>query len=67
MTSTSFDPDRFKMGQRKIWDSAAEGWRTWWPHIEKAARIVNNKLVELAEIGAGQRVLDMAKGIGEPQ
>ena len=38
MTSNSFDPNQFKIGRDQIWDSAAQGYRTWWPHIEKAAQ-----------------------------
>jgi ubiquinone/menaquinone biosynthesis C-methylase UbiE len=34
--------------------------------MERAAQQVSNMLVELAEIKPGQRVLDVATGIGEP-
>lgn len=54
------------MSQRQSWGSVAQGWRTWWPHIEKAAQKLSTRLVELAEIKLGQRVLDIATGIGEP-
>ncbi|HET7283200.1 MAG TPA: class I SAM-dependent methyltransferase [Nitrososphaeraceae archaeon] len=69
MTSTSsfpFDPNQFKMGQRQSWDSVAQGWRTWWEPIEKGSQKLSNRLVELAKIKPGQRVLDIATGIGEP-
>jgi cyclopropane fatty-acyl-phospholipid synthase-like methyltransferase len=66
MTSNSFDPNQFKIGRNQIWDSAAQGYRIWWPHIEKAAQSLSNRLVELAEIKPGQRILDLATGIGEP-
>jgi ubiquinone/menaquinone biosynthesis C-methylase UbiE len=65
MTS-SFDPNQFKMGQRQNWDSVAEGWKQWWEPIEKGAQKLSNRLIELAKIKAGQRVLDIATGIGEP-
>ena len=67
MTSPfQFDPNQFKMGQRQSWDSVAQGWRTWWEPIEKGSQKLSNRLVELAEIKPGQRVLDIATGIGEP-
>jgi ubiquinone/menaquinone biosynthesis C-methylase UbiE len=65
MTST-FDPNQFKMGQRQNWDSIAEGWKQWWDAFEKGAQGLSNRLIELANIKSGQRVLDIATGIGEP-
>jgi ubiquinone/menaquinone biosynthesis C-methylase UbiE len=66
MTSTSFDAHQFKMGQREGWDSVAQGWKEWWAPIEKGAQKVSQRLIELAEIKPGHRVLDVATGIGEP-
>jgi ubiquinone/menaquinone biosynthesis C-methylase UbiE len=65
MTST-FDANQFKMGQRQNWDSVAEGWKQWWDAFEKGAQRLSNRLIELAKIKSGQRVLDIATGIGEP-
>jgi ubiquinone/menaquinone biosynthesis C-methylase UbiE len=65
MTST-FDPNQFKMDQRQNWDSVAEGWKQWWEPIEKGAQRLSNRLIDLAKIKSGQRVLDIATGIGEP-
>jgi SAM-dependent methyltransferase len=66
MVSLTFDPNQFKMAQREGWDSVAEGWREWWEPIEKGAQKISQRLIELAEIKPGQRVLDVATGIGEP-
>lgn len=44
----------------------AEGWEKWWKIFEQGAQIVNERLVELAEIKQGDNVLDIATGIGEP-
>jgi ubiquinone/menaquinone biosynthesis C-methylase UbiE len=52
--------------QRQGWDSVARGWQKWWKTFEKDAQKVNERLVDLAEIKAGNRVMDMATGIGEP-
>jgi ubiquinone/menaquinone biosynthesis C-methylase UbiE len=66
MVSSTFDPNQFKMAQREGWDSVAEGWKEWWKPIEKGAQKLSQRLIELARIKPGQRVLDIATGIGEP-
>jgi SAM-dependent methyltransferase len=62
------NPDDLKIkGQQKAaWDDTAEGWKRWWPTFERAAQTVNDRLVELAGLRAGNRVLDIATGSGEP-
>ena len=62
----AFNPEEFKAQQRLLWDNAAAGWQTWWETIERGAQKVSDKLVELAEIKPGDKVLDIATGIGEP-
>jgi ubiquinone/menaquinone biosynthesis C-methylase UbiE len=62
----AFNPDEFKAQQRQMWDNAAASWQTWWETIERGAQKVSDKLVELAEIKSGDKVLDIATGIGEP-
>src|SRR5919112_861793 len=52
--------------QRQSWDNVARGWQKWWKTFEKDAQKVNERLVELAEIKQGDRVIDIATGIGEP-
>src|SRR5579863_8320658 len=65
---TDQNPDALKMkGQQKAaWDDSAAGWKRWWPTFERAAQTVNDRLVALAEVRAGDRVLDIATGSGEP-
>jgi enediyne biosynthesis protein CalE5 len=62
----AFNSDEFKAQQRQMWDNAAAGWQDWWETIERAAQKVSDKIVQLAEIQPGDRVLDIATGIGEP-
>jgi ubiquinone/menaquinone biosynthesis C-methylase UbiE len=64
--SSTVDPQKFKSMQRQSWDSVAAGWRKWWKVIEEHVQVVSDKLVELAGIQQGSRVLDVATGIGEP-
>jgi ubiquinone/menaquinone biosynthesis C-methylase UbiE len=66
MSSQGFDPVRFKRDSRTSWDAAAAGWEKWWPMFEHAAQSVSDRLVALAKIKAGDRVLDIATGTGEP-
>lgn len=49
-----------------MWDNVAAGWQAWWQTFERGAQKVSDKLVELAEIKPGDKVLDIATGIGEP-
>ncbi len=60
------DNKEYKDGQRREWGEAAPGWMKWWDRIEEAAGVVSERLVELAGVGAGSHVLDVATGIGEP-
>ncbi len=58
--------EQFKTQQRQMWNNVAAGWQAWWPTFEQGAQKVSDRLVELAEIGQGDKVLDIATGIGEP-
>ena len=60
------DPVEFRHGQRQQWNSAATGWRKWSALIDGAASSVSERLVELAGVRGGSRVLDIAAGYGEP-
>jgi ubiquinone/menaquinone biosynthesis C-methylase UbiE len=64
--SQALDSVEFRGTQQKQWDSAATGWRKWSDLIDEAARGVSERLVELAGVAPGSRVLDVAAGYGEP-
>lgn len=66
MSTQSDDLARYKEEQRQQWDSVAIGWKKWWLTIENGAQDVSKRMIELAEVKPGQRVLDIATGIGEP-
>jgi len=66
LESKAPDPVEFRGTQRKQWNSAASGWRKYSELIDEAASGVSRRLVELAGIGPGDRVLDVAAGYGEP-
>lgn len=66
MSTRSNDLARYKEEQRQQWDSVAAGWKKWWPTIENGAQHVSRRMLELADVQPGDRVLDIATGIGEP-
>lgn len=63
---STLDSKRYKEAERQNWDSVAHGWQKWWTTIEIGAERVSRRLIELAGIKTGSRVLDIATGIGEP-
>ena len=66
MSDQNADDLKIKGQQKAAWDDSAEGWKRWWPTFERAAQTVNDRLVELANVRPGNRVLDIATGSGEP-
>ena len=66
MESKAVDPVEFRTTQQQQWDSAATGWRKWSELIDRAASGISERLVELAGVEPGSRVLDVAAGYGEP-
>ena len=63
---TPLDSKQYKEAERQSWNSVAAGWQKWWKTIERSAKKVSIRLIELAEIKPGYRVLDIATGIDEP-
>ncbi len=55
-----------KEESRRSWSQAAEGWARWWEIIERGTRVVSERLIDLAGVQPGDRVLDVATGLGEP-
>ena len=66
MEAKAIDPAEFRQGQRDQWDTAATGWRKWSELIDTAASGISDRMVELAGVEAGSRVIDVAAGYGEP-
>src|SRR5690349_23053803 len=66
MESKGIDPVEFRQAQHRNWDSAAVGWMEWSEFNDRADRHISERLVELAGVQPGSRVLDVAAGYGEP-
>src|SRR4051794_9371951 len=62
----TIDPVEFRETQHKNWDSAALGWMQWREFNDRADSHISERLVELAGVQSGSRVLDVAAGYGEP-
>jgi SAM-dependent methyltransferase len=66
MEAKSIDAAEFRDKQRDQWNSAAVGWNEWSGLIDRSAGKVSERLVEMAGVKEGDRVLDVAAGYGEP-
>jgi SAM-dependent methyltransferase len=55
----------FKQETRAQWDDAAAGWDKHGPEIRNWLRIPTDAMLEMAGIGPGQSVLDVAAGAGD--
>jgi len=66
MSNQTTEAERINREQREFWNSSAPGWKQMWSMLERAGQHVSQRLVELARVESGQRVLDIATGSGEP-
>jgi ubiquinone/menaquinone biosynthesis C-methylase UbiE len=60
------DSADFRNAQQRNWDSAAAGWNEWSAFNDRADHHISERLVALAGVESGSRVLDVAAGYGEP-
>lgn len=64
-TPAVFDPDKFRATTRAQWESAAEAWDRWGPLLAQWLGAATETMLDLAQVGPGSRVLDVAAGAGE--
>jgi enediyne biosynthesis protein CalE5 len=64
--ATQINADDFRAVQQEDWNTASKGWRDWHELIDRSTTIVSERLVEMAGVQPGHRVLDVAAGYGEP-
>jgi SAM-dependent methyltransferase len=59
-----FDPLRYKETTREQWQEAADAWAHWGPTLEAWLGEATELMLDLAGVGPGGRVLDVAAGAG---
>jgi ubiquinone/menaquinone biosynthesis C-methylase UbiE len=62
--ATQFDPIKYKETTREQWQTAAEPWYRWGPTVEDWLGQATEVMLDLAQVGSGSRVLDVAAGAG---
>ncbi len=63
-SAPAFDAKRYKSTTRDQWQSAAEAWHRWGPALERWLGPATERMLDLARVGSGSRVLDVAAGAG---
>ncbi|MEA2656736.1 MAG: hypothetical protein QOI23_2101 [Chloroflexota bacterium] len=59
-----FDPAAYKRGTREQWQNAAQAWHRWGPQLEAWLGPATEVMLDLAKVGSGSHVLDVAAGGG---
>jgi SAM-dependent methyltransferase len=60
----TFDPERYKATTAEQWQSAAAAWYGWGAVIDTWLGEATEAMLDLARIGTGSKVLDVAAGAG---
>jgi ubiquinone/menaquinone biosynthesis C-methylase UbiE len=64
MATATFDPDAYKRTTHDQWQQVADAWDRWSPTLERWLGPATELMLDLAGIGHGARVLDVAAGSG---
>src|SRR3954454_8803726 len=64
MSTPKFDPDAYKRTTADQWQTAAEPWHRWGPTLEAWLGAATETMLDMAAVGPGARVLDVAAGAG---
>ena len=64
MTPTTFDSAAYKETTREQWQDAAGAWHRWDPVFDRWLGEATQRMLDLAQVGEGTRVLDIAAGSG---
>ncbi len=65
MSTTVFDPAKFKENTRQQWQAAAKAWNDWGVFLRQWLGPATNQMLDLAGVVEGSRVLDVAAGAGD--
>lgn len=64
MSNPAFDSEAYKRTTREQWQAAAAPWHRWGPVLDDWLAKATEAMLDLAEVRAGVRVLDVAAGAG---
>lgn len=64
-TAPQFDPAKYKATTREQWQAAAAAWDSWGPTLRAWLGPATETMLDMAQIGPGARVLDVAAGAGD--
>ena len=62
---TTFDAATYKQTTRDQWDTAADAWHGWAPTLRSWLGPATERMLDLAGVASGCRVLDVAAGAGD--
>lgn len=62
--TAKFDPVKYKETTREQWQEAAEAWHRWGSTLEEWLGQATETMLDMAGVGSGSRVLDVAAGAG---
>jgi SAM-dependent methyltransferase len=65
VTGPTFDPAKYKETTRDQWEAAAEAWHRWGPTLRSWLGPATLRMLDLARVASGCRVLDVAAGAGD--
>jgi SAM-dependent methyltransferase len=60
-----FDPIKYKETTHAQWQAAAKAWNDWGPFLRAWLGPITETMLDMAMIGPGHRVLDVAAGAGD--
>ena len=60
-----FDPVTYKRTTYRQWEDAAEAWHHWGPTLRSWLGPATERMLDLARVVSGHRVLDVAAGAGD--
>jgi SAM-dependent methyltransferase len=60
-----FDPVQYKQTTLRQWESAAEAWHRWGPLLSRWLGAPTEIMLDMARVGKGDHVLDVAAGAGD--
>jgi SAM-dependent methyltransferase len=62
---STFDPVKYKQTTERQWQGAAEAWHRWGPTLDTWLGPATELMLDMARVGPGSRVLDVAAGAGQ--